>query len=200
MIGLYCLDSFWHADLLKRGYLILIGGAVAVAVSLGALGYYGMRLVEALEGDAKYTVQPGESIAISQNLTSIGQGAYVASLSELGSVRPTIVITNPAGGVILRKTLDQPIILEPFPVAESGVYILNLTNTSTIASLEVAVILDSQEAVLSRAGALSPFVTAAFGFMLVAGIGALATGSVITIMDRRRLSKMKQYGDTSDLV
>ena len=186
--------------MLKRGYLILIGGAVAVAVSLVVLGYYGMRLVEALEGDVKYTIQPGESIEISQNLTSEGQGAYVVSFSELGDIRPTVVITNPGGGVVLRKPLDQPIILEPFPVVESGIYVLNLTNHSSASSLEAAVMLDSQEAVLRRAGALSPFLTAGFGFMLVAGIGALATGAVIAIMDRRRLSKMKQYGDTSDLV
>lgn len=186
--------------MLKRGYLMLIGGGVAVAVSLAVLGYYGMRLVEALEGDAKYTVQPGESVEISRNLTSVGQGAYVASFSELGEVRPTVVITNPAGSVVLQKTLDQPIVLEPFPVVETGVYVLNITNPSSIAALEAAVILDSQEAVLSRAGTLSPIVTTAFGLMLVAGIGALITGAVITFMDRRRLSKMKQYGDTSDLV
>jgi hypothetical protein len=186
--------------LLKRGYLMLIGGGVAVAVSLAVLGYYGMRLVEALEGDAKHAIQPGGSVEISQNLTSVGQGAYVISFSALGEVRPEVVITNPAGSVVVQKTLDQPIILEPFPVAQSGVFVLNLTNPSATASLEAAVILDSQEAVLSRAGALSPVVTTAFGFMLVGGIGALAGGAIITIMDRRRLSKMKQYGDTSDLV
>jgi hypothetical protein len=186
--------------LLKRGYLILIGGAVAVAVSLAVLAYYGIRLVEALEDDAKYTIPPGESIEISQNLTSAGQGAYVTSFAELGNIRPKVVITNPAGAVVFQKTLDQPIVLEAFPVVESGVYTLNLTNPSAADSLEAAVIIDSQEAVLSRAGALSPAVTAAFGFMLVGGIGALATGSVISIMDRRRLNKMKQYGDTSDLV
>ena len=63
-----------------------------------------------------------------------------------------------------------------------------------------SVILDSQEAVLSRAGSLSPGITVTFGFVLVAGIAAAVAGAVITIVDRRRMGKMKQFGDTSDLV
>ena len=75
-----------------------------------------------------------------------------------------------------------------------------MSNPSSSSNLEAALVIDTQEAILNRAGALSPTITVAFGFMLVAGIGALAAGAVITVMDRRRASKMKQFGDTSDLV
>jgi hypothetical protein len=185
--------------LLKRGYLLLIAGGVAVAASLTVLGYYGMRLVEALEGDSK-SVNPSGSIEISKNLTGSGQGAYVAAFPKLDGLRPNIVISGPSGGTVLQKSVDQLIVLEAFPIAEAGVYVLELSNPSPTLTLQAAVILDSQEAVLSKAGALSPVITVVFGFMLVAGVGALAAGAVITFVDRRRLGKMKQFGDTSDLV
>ncbi|MGI0038044.1 MAG: hypothetical protein ACRD99_06775, partial [Nitrososphaera sp.] len=137
---------------------------------------------------------------ISQNLTSAGQGAYIAAFQELGEVRPVVTIRGPADALVLQKSVDQLIVLEAFPVVECGFYSLNLSNPSSTSSLEAAVVLDSQEALLSRAGALSPGITVAFGFMLVAGVGALVAGAVITVMDNRRASKMKQFGDTSDLV
>jgi len=37
-------------------------------------------------------------------------------------------------------------------------------------------------------------------FMLIAGIIASIAGAVITVLDRRRTKKMRQFGDTSDLV
>lgn len=178
---------------------MLIGGGVAVAVSLAVLGYYGMMLVEALESDAKYSVDPGGSIELMQNLSAVGQGAYIAAFPQLDAAKPIIVIRDPSDVIVRQNTVDQLIVLEAFPVAQSGVFTLNLTNPSSNA-VEAAVIMDSQEAVLSRAGALSPIITVAFGFMLVAGAGALIAGALITIVDRRRLTKMKQYGDTSDLV
>ncbi len=39
-----------------------------------------------------------------------------------------------------------------------------------------------------------------FGLMLMAGIATAIAGAVITVMDKRRISKMKQFGDTADLV
>lgn len=171
-----------------------------MAVSLAVLGYYGMRLVEALEGDAKFSIEPSGSTEISQNLTTTGQGAYVVAFQELNGVEPVVTISGPANDIVLQKSVNQLIVLEAFPVVDAGVYALNLSNPSPTNALEAAAIIDSQEAVLSRAGALSPVITVAFGLMLVAGVGALAAGAVITVIDRRRLSKMKQYGDTSDLV
>ena len=191
-------DELLALYLLRRGHILLIAGGAAVAVSLSVLGYYGMRLVETLE--EKYSVEPGKSIEISQNLTSAGQGAFIVAFQELAEVQPIVTIRGPADALVLQKSVDQLIVLQAFPVVEDGVYSLNLSNPDTRSTLEAAVVLDSQEAVLSRAGALSTVITVAFGFMLVAGVGALVAGTVITIMDKRRVSKMKQFGDTSDLV
>lgn len=192
------MTNLLYHSLLRRGHILLIAGGAAVAVSLTVLGYYGMRLVETLE--EKYTLGPGKSVVITQNLTSAGQGAYVAAFQELGEVNPVVTIRGPADNVLVQKSVDQLIVLEAFPVVQDGIHSMNLSNPSTSSTLEAAMVLDSQEAVLSRAGALSPAITVAFGFMLVAGIGALAAGVVVTIMDRRRFSRMKQFGDTSDLV
>jgi hypothetical protein len=197
LIGIYCLTNLLYHSLLRRGHILLIAGGAAVAVSLTVLGYYGMRLVETLE--EKYTLGPGKSVVITQNLTSAGQGAYVAAFQELGEVNPVVTIRGPADNVLVQKPVDQLIVLEAFPVLQGGIHSMNLSNPST-STLEAAMVLESQEAVLSRAGALSPAITVAFGFMLIAGIGALAAGVVITVMDRRRFSRMKQFGDTSDLV
>jgi hypothetical protein len=191
-------DELLAFRLLRRGQILLIAGGAAVAVSLSVLGYYGMRLVETLE--EKYSVEPGKSIEISQNLTSAGQGAYIVAFQELSEAKPIVTIRGPADTLVLQNSVDQLIVLQAFPVAEDGVYSLNLSNPNTRSTLEAAVVMDSQEAVLSRAGALSTVITVAFGFMLVAGVGALVAGTVIAIMDKRRVSKMKQFGDTSDLV
>jgi hypothetical protein len=39
-----------------------------------------------------------------------------------------------------------------------------------------------------------------FNFTLYAGIAVFVAGVIITVLDRQRTSKMKQFGDTSDLV
>ena len=186
--------------LLKRGFILLIAGGAAVAVSLSVLGYYGMRLIETLEAEEGYTVQPGESVDISRNITTAQQGAFLASFPEFSGGQPLITIRDPADRLVLQRAADPPIILQAFAVVEDGQYTLTLSNPSTEVVLEASVILDSQEAVLSRAGSLSPGITVTFGFVLVAGIAAAVAGAVITIVDRRRMGKMKQFGDTSDLV
>lgn len=180
--------------------MLLIAGGATVVISLSALGYYGMRLLETLESEKKSTVGPGESIEITHNFTAPGQGAYLAAFPEFAGGRPAITIRDPADQQVLQKLADPPIVMETFGVVEPGNYTLTLSNPSSDFELEAALVLDTQEAVLGRAGALSPTITAAFGFLLVAGIGAVLSGVVITIMDRRRISRMKQFGDTSDLV
>jgi hypothetical protein len=180
--------------------LLLIAGGAAIAIGLSVLGYYGMRLIETLETEERHIVTPGSSIPITRNITTAQQGAYLVSFPEFSGGSLGITIRDPDDRVILQRSADPPIVMEAFSVIEDGPYTLTLTNPSADVVLEASVILDSQEAVLSRAGSLSPEITVIFGFVLVAGIATAITGGVITVMDRRRLGKMKQFGDTSDLV
>ena len=180
--------------------MLLIAGGAAVAVSLSVLGYYGDQLVKALDEEEKIKVEPGASQEISQNITTAGQGAFLASFPEFSGGRPMITISDPEGKLVVQKSVDPPIIIEAFAVVEDGLYTLTLTNPSQDETLEATLVLDSQEAVLRRGGAISPALPASAVFGLVAGIATTIAGAIITIMDRRRLSKMKQFGDTSDLV
>ena len=170
-------------------------------VGLAMLGYYAVRLIEALEGET-YTAEPNSSAEISKNFTTSETGvqaAYLVSLAALEDERPAITLRGPDGRVILQRTVDQPFIMEPFNVAQNGTYSLAISNPSPDSSLEAGMILDSLEGLLNR-GAMSPLLTAIFWLVFVAGVGAAVAGAFITVMDRRRISKMKKFGDMSDLV
>jgi hypothetical protein len=185
--------------MLRRGHILLIGGGAAIVISIAMLGYYALRLVEALE-DEKYRVEPSSSATISRNITASGQAAYLASFMAFDAeARPTLAISSPSGGIVLQRTVDQPVVMEFFSIAEIGMYTLNLSNPSPDTAVEAGVILDSQEAILSR-GALTPAVTVLFWLILVSGVGSVVSGIAVLLMDRRRLSKMKKFGDMSDLV
>src|SRR5262245_45790251 len=187
--------------MLRRGHILLIGGGAAIVVGLAMLGYYSVRLLETLESET-YTADPSGSVEIRSNFTSVdagGQAAYLVSVASFEETQPTITVRGPDGRVLLQRTVDQPFIMEPFNVSQNGTYFLTVSNPSPDSSLEVGMILDRLEGLLSR-GAMSPMLTAVFWLVFVAGVGAAVAGAFITIMDRRRISKMKKFGDMSDLV
>ncbi|HKX80661.1 MAG TPA: hypothetical protein VJL54_00245 [Nitrososphaera sp.] len=187
--------------MLRRGHILLIGGSAAIVVGLAMVSYYAVRLIEALEGET-YTAEPGSSAEISRNFTSSetgGQAGYLVSVATLDGDRPMITVRGPDGQVILQRTVDQPFMLEPFNIGQNGTYSLTVSNPSADSSLEVGMILDSLEGLLGR-GAMSPVLTGIFWLVFVAGVGAAVAGAFITVMDRRRISKMKKFGDMSDLV
>lgn len=184
--------------MLRRGYLLLIGGGAAIILGLVMLGYGSLGLVQALE-DAKYTVEPSKSVNIRQNLTSGVQGAYIASYEGSGPVRPVITVTDPTGKVVIQKEIDQPLEMQVFSVAQDGEYVLTLSNPSPDVPVEAGIILGRQESILGRAELL-PQLALASTSLVVAGVVAIVTGIALVVLDRRRINKMKQFGDTSDLV
>ncbi|HEX2015037.1 MAG TPA: hypothetical protein VLA68_07400 [Nitrososphaera sp.] len=185
---------------LGRGHILLITGGATVIVSLSLLGYYGMRFITNVEAEEKYQVDPNGSIEVQENITNTNQGAYVVAFPDFTGGRPIVTISDPSGQVIVDKALDPPIVIEQFPADKVGNYTLTLSNPSPDQVLEASVLLGTPESVLSRADISSAFMTLAFGILLVAGAGAIIAGVVILILDKRRMSKMKQYGDTTDLV
>ncbi len=185
---------------MRRGLIMLIAGGAVAAISLSVLGYYGMRLITNLEEQPKYSIPPGGSQKVQQNIANVSLGAYVVSFPNYDGGRPTVVLADPTKQIVIQKEVDPPILIESFPIDVSGNYTLELSNPSSVQTLEASIILGSQESVLSAADISSAVVTLIFGFMLMAGIAAAVAGAVITIMDKRRISKMKQFGDTTDLV
>lgn len=179
--------------------MLIAGGAVA-AISLSVLGYYGMRLITNLEEQPRYSIPPNGSQKVQQIIANVSQGAYIVSFPNYDGGKPTVVLTDPTEKIVIQKEVDPPILIESFPVNIPGNYTLELSNPSPVQTLEASIILGSQESVLVVADISSAVMTLIFGFTLVAGIASAIAGAVITIMDKRRIAKMKQFGDTTDLV
>lgn len=179
---------------------MLIAGGAVTAISLSVLGYYGLRLIENVEAGEKYMVEPNDSLPIKENIFNATLGAYVVSYADFEGEKPMVSIRDPANQLVLEKTLEQSITLEAFSAPDDGTYTLTITNPSSDEVLEASVLFGEQQSVLSKADVSSVVVTAAFSFLLIAGAAAAVAGAVIMVFDKRRIGKMKQFGDTSDLV
>ncbi len=66
--------------------------------------------------------------------------------------------------------------------------------------LEAAIGFGDQHDVLSRRNVLSFDLVLLLVSTLVVGVVLAIAGVIITILDRRKINKMKQFGDTSDLI
>jgi hypothetical protein len=182
---------------LRRGHILLIAGGVISAISFAILGYYGTQFVN-LQDVSKYAISPNGTQEIRQ-FTEAGQGAYFVAIPESAGQTP-IKVTGPAGDTILDKRIEPPFQFEVFPATTAGNYTLLITNPSS-SDLEIVAFVGDQQTVASKSLSLSSTTTIfAFSFLLIAGIVILAAGAIITILDMRRIQKMKQFGDTSDLV
>jgi hypothetical protein len=177
----------------------MIAGGAMVAISISMLGYFGLQFVNSIEREEILNVEPGRSIEVQQNINA-SLGAYVVAFTDPNFAGPAAVrISDPSGQTVINRTIDPPIIIEPFQVGEPGVHTLVLSNPTNQA-LQVSVVLGDNEAVLSRSNLSSATFALAFTSLLTIGAAVAIAGTVITILDKRRISKMKQFGDTSDLV
>ena len=163
--------------------MLIAGGAVAVASF--AVSLY------LLSGNT-YSIQPDDILVIQRFVSNNSQGVYSVSF-PLFEGQPRLQIVDAANRTIVEETISPPIANGVFTIATSGNYTLTLANPAPVATLEASVLFGDQES----------FVTSeqlVFNSLLYVGIIAVIAGAVITILDRRRIGKMKQFGDTSDLV
>jgi hypothetical protein len=163
--------------------MLIAGGATAV-VSLAISTF--------LLAENTYSIKPNDHLIIQQFVSNTSQGIYSISFPSFEG-QPGLIIMNPLNQTIVEKNITPPIISETFEAVESGDYTLILTNPLSDKTLEAAVLFGDRESFASIEQLI-------FSFMLSVGIIAAIAGTVITILDRRRTSKMKQFGDTSDLV
>jgi len=98
-----------------------------------------------------------------------------------------------ANQTVVEETINPPIVNGVFTITESGNYSLILVNPAPDATLEASVLFGDQ-------GSFATSEQVILSSLLYVGIIAVIAGAVITILDRRRIGKMKQFGDTSDLV
>jgi hypothetical protein len=177
---------------------MLIAGGAMVVISFSMFGYYGLQFVNSIQQEEKLSVEPGGSLEIKQNINA-SQGAYVVAFPDFDG-QAAVTVLDPAGRILVDKNISPPIVLEPFKVEQPGVYTLTLFNP-TDQVLEATLVLGDQETVLSKGFDLPSAMTAvALTSLLGIGIAVTIAGAVITVLDKRRTSRMKQFGDTSDLV
>jgi hypothetical protein len=182
---------------LKRGHIILIVGGAMAVVSFSMLGYYIVQFMNNIQQEGKYTIQPGRSISVRQSINDT-RGIYVIAFADFGG-QASVMIKDHVGKIIVDKNIDPPFIIESFNVDVPGLYDLMLSNP-TDKVLEAAIDFGDQGHVLGGEN-LSYFMTV-LGLISLLGIGIAVAiaGAVITILDRSRIKKMKQFGDTGDLI
>jgi len=185
----------------RRGFILIVAGGAVAVTSLSMLGYYGTILITTIEDEDKRKIQPNGVIPFTANISNTEQGAYAVIFSDFSGLRPTVTLRDPSNQTIVGKAVEPPLALELFTVTDEGNYTLTLANPSSDRVLEAFAILGSQEYVLNNSEiAAAAMTTFALGSLLMGGIAAAVSGAVITVIDKRRLGKMKQFGDTSDLV
>lgn len=186
----------------KRGHILLLAGGAIAAVSLGIFTYSTVILADSLLNDNRYVISPGGSQTIRQFINQSALGAYIIGFSE-APAQLDVRLAGPSD-----MTLDQrrvsvsptdPPVFEQFQIAEGGEYSLIIANPSGEA-VDVAAILGYNETIIQESGLSFATLAMTFISLLFVGIALLVAGAAITILDRRRINKMKQFGDTSDLV
>jgi hypothetical protein len=184
---------------LKRGHIVLIVGGATAVISFSLLGYYTLQFVNIIQQEGKNRIDPGGSINVQENINNTqGIGIYAIAFAE-SSRSASVKIMDNAGKTIVNKSINQPIVIEPFNAESSGIYTLNLLNP-TDQVLEAAIEFGDQDDVLSRKNLLSLDTVLVLLSALVVGVVLAIAGVIITILDRRQINRMKQFGDTSDLI
>ncbi len=163
--------------------MLVAGGAVAVAS-------FAMSLY--LLSGHTYSIKPTERLVIQQFVSNTSQGVYSVSF-PLFEGQPSLLIVGVANQTVVEETINPPIVNGVFTITESGNYSLILVNPAPDATLEASVLFGDQ-------GSFATSEQMILSSLLYVGIIAVIAGAVITILDRRRIGKMKQFGDTSDLV
>ena len=170
---------------LKRGYIMLIGGGAATVIGFAISTY--------LLADSTYSIKPNDRLVLQQFFPNNGsQGVYNISFPSFEG-QATLKIMDSSNQTIVEKTIVPPIVSETFVIMESGYYTLVLTNPSSEKTLDATILFGDRESYATAEQLI-------FSFMAIAGIITAIAGAVITVLDRRKINKMRQYGDTSDLV
>ena len=170
---------------LRRGPLVLITGGSVAVISFVISTF--------LLTENTYVIGPGDNLTLRQHFSNSSlQGVYSISIPYYED-QPNLKIVNARNQTVTDRNITAPFVSETFSSEGDDYFTLILTNPSTDKALEASVLFGDRASFASTEQVIS-------SFMLSAGIITAIAGSVITILDRRRSSKMKQFGDTSDLV
>ena len=170
---------------LRRGPLVLIAGGSVAVISFVISTF--------LLTESTYVIGPRDNLTLRQYFSNnSSQGVYSISIPYYED-QPNLKIVNSMNETVIDRNITAPFASETFSSEGGDYFTLILTNPSPDKALEASVLFGDRASFASAEQVIS-------SFMLSAGIITAIAGTVITILDRRRSSKMKQFGDTSDLV
>jgi hypothetical protein len=179
-----------------------------MAIGFAIFSYYTVLFAAKLVAETGYTVEPSGKISITKFISSqnASQGTFIIVMQQgLGGQnqhqQPFLQIANPSGKTLVEKQLAEALTMDTFPVTETGNYTLTLANTPSGSSLKANVIFGDQRTIIESGLSVSPdTLSLIFNLTLYTAITIIIAGAIITFLDRKRINKMKQFGDTSDLV
>ena len=165
-----------------------------VAISFAVLA---VKLLAVIQAGDRYSIHAGKQLVLKAFINSTA-GAYFVSPVEPTDVSPTATVIPSNITHIVNRPINPYTAFSQFNSSRSGNYTLIVSNPSSNSTIEITAAFGAADLVFSKTLDLNttPLIFAT----LFSGIGAVIVGGVVTVLDRRRISKMKQYGDTSDLV
>ena len=170
---------------LKRGPLMLVAGGAILAASFIIASLYVAPQVTTGENGDEYRIAAGGTLEIERRITT-GQGLYTVFFPELiGS--PLITVKGPDNATLVERAADSTLVVGVVEAGVQGNYTLTVSNLAE-SELGTRVFFEEQAPI-----------NIATSFILYAGLIVIAAGAAVTILDRVRSKKMKQYGDVSDL-
>jgi len=172
-----------------------------MAIGFAIFTYYTVLFATKLLGENIHTIGPANTTSIvrfiSRNAT---EGTYIVALPQSVG-QPGLKIMGPSGQVLVDKQLTETVTMGTFNVTQDGNYTLVVANTSPNLPLESNIVFGDQKSIVESGLDINPVTLGAtFNFTLYTGIAVFIAGVIVTVLDRQRASKMKQFGDTSDLV
>ncbi|MEO9320650.1 MAG: hypothetical protein ABI361_08265 [Nitrososphaera sp.] len=172
----------------------MIAGCIVFAISITA---FSAKLIAVVQTGEKYTIAPGSRLVLSSYINSTS-GAYFVDPNETSMNYPVLTVVGPLNNTLIaNRHVDVYTAMGQFPASRAGNYSLVLANP-TGGNLLVGAIFGASEDVFSQTfyiGLIPVIYAGAYS-----GIASVAIGAVVTVLDRRKMTKMKQFGDMSDLV
>jgi len=169
-----------------------------MAIGFAIFTYYTVLFATNLLNQNKYLADSSGTISAKTFINhNSAEGTYIVAPAQVEG-QPGLKIADPSGRVLVDKQLTENPALGTFTLTEDGNYTLTLTNASP--DSEVHIIFGDQKSIVDGLDIDPITLGVVFNFSLYAGIAVFSAGIIITFLDRQRTSKMKQFGDTSDLV
>jgi hypothetical protein len=187
--------------MLKRGYIILLVGAALVIIGISVTAAYGIGIVSVILNESillsDVLVDPSSSVNRTLDIISLERPVSIALYVEANTSQDNPVveqtITSPNGFIINKNEFSgQSDLFTSFRPQIEGIYTLSLRNLGTdqvkIGGIfgYLPITENSGEIDLSTVTGLL-----AGAWVFVIGIGTLAGGIVITLVDRGRDKKKK---------